>query len=92
MMQKDGYLILLENLMETFRMVSNDITKCEGYDCSLKATCLRFTLPADDWQSYFALRPYDEGKECEFYLKIPTKEIKNDVKCRTNAPLLHTEN
>ena len=44
-----------------------DITMCDGKDCPLKETCLRFTSePNKHRQSYFTHAPYKNGK-CEFF-------------------------
>jgi hypothetical protein len=52
--------------------MNTDITKCEGTDCPIKASCVRYTTPPDEYrQAYFATPPWrkDENGEwkCEMY-------------------------
>ena len=44
-----------------------DITKCNGEGCSIKDSCHRFTVKADEhYQSYFVEPPIKDG-ECKMY-------------------------
>jgi hypothetical protein len=52
--------------------MNTDITKCEGTDCPIKASCVRYTTPPDEHrQSYFSFSPgevNDDGVyKCEMY-------------------------
>ena len=45
-----------------------DITKCRPQRCKLKSLCLRYTIPAGDWQSYFSKEPSAPcGTKCEMF-------------------------
>lgn len=58
-----------------------DICMCEGGDCSLKESCLRYIIrPSEFMQSYFVNPPYQEkdGKQnCEYYWEVKTE--KNEI-------------
>ncbi len=53
-----------------------DISKCEGRDCPLKESCLRYTCKADQYlQSYLTESPYKDG-ECNYF--IQDRKVKNE--------------
>jgi hypothetical protein len=48
-----------------------DITKCEGYSCSFKETCLRYKGEANKHaQQWFVENPANPDKTCEYYWQI----------------------
>ena len=48
-----------------------DITKCEGYSCSFKETCLRYKGEANKHaQHWFVENPANPDKTCEYYWQI----------------------
>lgn len=47
--------------------MSKDISKCEGGDCPLRNSCLRYTMSGTEYQSYIMIPPY-EGMKCKFYI------------------------
>lgn len=51
-----------------------DICKCEGGDCPLKESCLRYMIrPLEINQAYFLNPPFKEGK-CNHYWEIKEEE------------------
>lgn len=45
-----------------------DICKCNGQRCPKKETCYRYTVPASNWQSWFA-EQVDNNGNCEYYIE-----------------------
>lgn len=57
-----------------------DITKCNGEGCSIKDSCYRFTVKANEYyQSYFVEPPINNGK-CEMYWGENTQFIQDTLK------------
>jgi hypothetical protein len=55
-----------------------DITMCQDKECTLAATCYRFTATPNEWrQSYFMYSPRDGGA-CNQYVFSEKKEQAND--------------
>jgi hypothetical protein len=48
--------------------MNNDITKCTNEDCVLKEKCLRWTIEADDHQSYAELGAEQKDEDCQYFL------------------------
>lgn len=44
-----------------------EITKCQGYNCSIKHLCFRYTCEEAEYQAYFDHEP-TKGKDCEYFL------------------------
>ena len=44
-----------------------DITKCDGNNCSKRATCYRFTSKPERLQSYSAFYETIENDKCKYY-------------------------
>lgn len=64
-----------------------DIAMCNGYDCSIKETCYRYTAKPSEWiQNYFLRDPRETDGSCnhfiEIELKMPAKSklIKSNIK------------
>lgn len=57
----------------------SDITKCNGERCSIKDSCHRFTVKANEYyQSYFVDPPTNDGK-CEMYWGEQSQSIMNQL-------------
>jgi hypothetical protein len=42
-------------------MLENDICKCDNDKCTIKETCYRWTVKADEWQSYSSFEQDEKG-------------------------------
>lgn len=47
-------------------------TKCSGFNCPLKDNCKRYKAIGGDWEYYFTVPPYKDGK-CKFFLGDESK-------------------
>jgi len=57
-----------------------DITKCNGEGCSIKDSCYRFIVKANEYyQSYFVEPPINNGK-CEMYWGENAQFIQDTLK------------
>ena len=46
-----------------------DITKCTGIGCRVREDCYRYTAPASEWQSWFAVAPVsDDENGCDMMI------------------------
>lgn len=53
-----------------------DICKYNGYNCTLKEQCYRYTSVGNPlWQSYFQNVPEHNDEYCEYFMK----DLKQDV-------------
>ena len=47
-----------------------DITMCNGKNCELASTCLRYkATPSEYSQSYFTEEPIEDG-QCDYYWEV----------------------
>jgi hypothetical protein len=54
-----------------------DITKCKGTGCRVREDCYRYTAPASEWQSWFAVAPVsDDENGCD--MMIDTERKRNE--------------
>jgi hypothetical protein len=54
-----------------------DITKCKGIGCRVREDCYRYTAPASEWQSWFAVAPVsDDENGCD--MMIDTERKRNE--------------
>ena len=52
-----------------------DITKCKGTRCPVREDCYRYTAPASEWQSWFAVAPVsDDEKGCDMMIDNKRKQ------------------
>jgi len=58
--------------------MNEDMTRCEGYDCKKKESCLRFKMPKPKYATWFLNKPYDEEVECRFYLPMMMERVSDD--------------
>lgn len=70
--------------------MNTDITKCEGTDCPIKASCVRYTTPPDEiMQAYFANSPGEKGEDgvykCEMYWGPAQDSITKQLNDITNG-------
>lgn len=54
-----------------------DISMCMKEDCPMNMKCYRFTAKPNDWQSYGAFKPDDDGT-CTHFWEIDGKEVTSE--------------
>jgi hypothetical protein len=59
-----------------------DITMCNGKNCNLASTCLRYkATPSKYSQNYFTEAPIEDGK-CDYYWETAEKRAENYMKLK----------